>query len=397
VAADATGTRRDAAGRPAGERDRHGVPLNALRWTDDGRLLRADVRIPDGSWLAIEPGAGEPGPWGASDLISRDGRPLTRFAALDWTRVDRIPPLAEPARLPPGAGTAILNLLARLALEHGVDRLRYDGPYPTEALFVALLESFRYVPASGDPLAAFMAGDLAWRPAPYTAAVEAHGAWVQSRDGRVEKIVADGRAYYRPDWQDLSRRGTRVVRDEAGTTRGSLVLLEHVVEDHVVLGPDGAVLAMPPPRPDGAQVIAWEPALVAGLVATVVALSALPLAAALRAAASALVVEWGPVDRDLVRVEPRVVRVSHRMRHALATRARAAGSRAGALSVALAALAEIAGAIADPLRALAQARLAAAPPEAQATALAETEARGPDDARAVAAAAAALLAAAQEA
>jgi len=74
-----------------------------------------------------------------------------------------------------------------------------------------------------------------------------------------------------------------------------------------VLGPDGAVLAMPPPRPDSAQVIAWEPALVAGLVATVVALSALPLAAALRAAASALVVEWGPVDRDLVRVEPRVL------------------------------------------------------------------------------------------
>src|SRR5213593_720406 len=221
VAADATRMRRDAAGRPAGEQDRHGSALSALEWSPDGRLSRASVRLPDGGWVSIEPGAGAAGPWGASDLVTRDGRPLTRLAALDWARVDRIPPLAEPARLPAGAGTAIFNLLARLAAEHGVDRLRYDGPYPTEALFVALLESFRYAPASGDPLAAFMAGDLAWRPAPYTAAVEAHGAWVQWRDGRVEKIVADGRAYYRPDWQDLSRRGTRVVRDEAGTTRGS--------------------------------------------------------------------------------------------------------------------------------------------------------------------------------
>src|SRR5439155_281244 len=80
--------------------------LSALEWSPDGRLSRASVRLPDGGWVSIEPGAGAAGPWGASDLVTRDGRPLTRLAALDWARVDRIPPLAEPARLPAGAGTA---------------------------------------------------------------------------------------------------------------------------------------------------------------------------------------------------------------------------------------------------------------------------------------------------
>lgn len=28
------------------------------------------------------------------------------FRALDWTRLDHLPPLAEPRQLPPGAGSA---------------------------------------------------------------------------------------------------------------------------------------------------------------------------------------------------------------------------------------------------------------------------------------------------
>src|SRR5256885_6446784 len=126
--------RRDAAGRLAGEQDAHGTALSALEWRSDGRLQHARVRLPDGSWIAIEPGAGAPGPWGASDLVTRDGQALSRLAALDWTRVDRIPPLAEPARLPAGAGTAIFNLLARLAAEQGVAVLRYRSEEHTSEL-----------------------------------------------------------------------------------------------------------------------------------------------------------------------------------------------------------------------------------------------------------------------
>src|SRR5436309_2998346 len=182
VAADATRMRRDAAGRPAGEHDRHGATLSALEWRPDGRLRRARVWLPDGDWIEIEPGAGAPGPWGASDLVTRDGQPLTRLAALDWTHVDRIPPLAEPARLPAGAGPAIFNLLARLAVDQRVSVLRYDAPYPTEALFLALLESFRYAPVEApDPHAAFASGALAWTPAPHEVAIETGGLWVQRR------------------------------------------------------------------------------------------------------------------------------------------------------------------------------------------------------------------------
>ena len=213
--------RRDAAGRPAGEQDRHGAPLSALEWSPDGRLGRAAVRLPDGAWVAIEPGAAARGPWGASDGLTLDGHPLTRFAAVDWTRVDRIPPLAEPARLPAGAGTALFNLLARLAVEQGVSVLRYDAPYPTEALFLALLESFRYVPAdAGDPIAAFARGELAWTPAPHDVAIERGGVWVQRR-ARIEKIVVGGRAYYRPDWQGVRRLAPRAAYQATAGRRGS--------------------------------------------------------------------------------------------------------------------------------------------------------------------------------
>src|SRR5438094_141716 len=215
VAADATRMRRDAAGRPAGEQDRHGSALSALEGSPDGRLRRARVRLPDGGWIEIEPGAGAAGPWGASDLVTRDGRPLTRLAALDWARVDRIPPLAEPARLPAGAGTAIFNLLARLAAEQGVAVLRYDAPYPTEALFLALLESFRYVPEEApNPMDAFARGELEWAPAPHDVAIEAGGVWVQRRE-RGEKVVCAGRVYYRPGWQGVRRVAPRAGRRRA--------------------------------------------------------------------------------------------------------------------------------------------------------------------------------------
>src|SRR5439155_829533 len=158
--------------------DRLGNPVSELAWAGDGSLESARVRLPDGSWLSVEPRATTAPPWGLSDRLWRAerfpepggwaGERLTVFEALDWARIDRIPSLAEPARLPPGGGTAVLNLIAELAREQGAARLAYPGPYPTEQLFLALLESFRYEPADAqDPLAAFMAGELVWTPAPH--------------------------------------------------------------------------------------------------------------------------------------------------------------------------------------------------------------------------------------
>ena len=66
----------------------------------------------------------------------------TAMSALDWTRPTRIPTVAEPGRLPPGTGGAIMNVLSHLARWHEVPVLRYAGPYPTPALFRALARSF---------------------------------------------------------------------------------------------------------------------------------------------------------------------------------------------------------------------------------------------------------------
>ena len=115
--------RRDAAGRLTAELDRRGSAVAELDWQADGRLARASVRIPDGSWVTVLPAAAAPGPWGASDALLHGSRPVTRFGALDWSRITHIPPLAEPARLPSGAGTAVLNLIARLAADQGAGAL----------------------------------------------------------------------------------------------------------------------------------------------------------------------------------------------------------------------------------------------------------------------------------
>ena len=379
--------RRDAAGRLAGEQDAHGTALSALEWRSDGRLQHARVRLPDGSWIAIEPGAGAPGPWGASDLVTRDGQALSRLAALDWTRVDRIPPLAEPARLPAGAGTAIFNLLARLAVEQDVAVLRYDAPYPTEALFLALLESFRYVPEQApDPSGAFAVGALAWTPAPHEVTVEASGVWVQQRE-RIEKIVLGGRTYYRPDWQGVRRRAPRVVRDVGDTVRASLSVLGRVLEDHVVLAADGRVLETPPAAPDSPNVTPLAPEVIAGVIATVVATSAPALAPWIAVAARDVAFERGPVEADLVEARDTRVRLSHRLTRALSDAVRDR-PRADALAIGLVALREIADLVGDHLRARAQTLLAAQPPSVQANALEESAPMA--DAHAIAAAADAL-------
>lgn len=178
------------------ELDRHGSPLAVLRWSA-AALEAAWLKIPDGRWLAIEPRASHAA-WGLADNLrvsgepGTSGTPVTTYEALDYTGVDRVPTLAEPARVPASGGVVVLNLLAALALDQGRERLAYRGPYPGEQLFLALLESFRHQPATADPLAAFVAGASTWRPDPHERAFESHGVYVQLRD-RVEKVVWRGR------------------------------------------------------------------------------------------------------------------------------------------------------------------------------------------------------------
>jgi hypothetical protein len=362
---------RDARGRRIREHDRYDSPVATVAWAADGRLAGARVRLPDGDWLAIEPRATEDARWGASDLLRLGDAPLTHCAAIDWARVDAIPALAEPARLPPGGGTAVLNLIAALAADQRRPPLAYHGPYPTEQLFLALLECFRWESAAEDtrdPLAAFMVGDLRWAPAPHTRAWAPGGVYVQSRE-RIERLAWRRRAYHRADGQGIERHATHRVHDAGDRVLGSLWALGAPLEDHLVLTSDGTVLTAALPAPDDEPARPAPAAVAAGITAIVVAGSAPPLADSLRAVTAGLAFEWAPLAGDLAVAEDDRVRLSGRLRRALAARVAGAAERAAQVRLGFAALADLAHALGDPLRARAQARLAAAPAAAQIEAL----------------------------
>ncbi|HXG03650.1 MAG TPA: hypothetical protein VNO23_09590, partial [Candidatus Binatia bacterium] len=325
--------------RRALEVDRDGTLLTVLRW-DGGRLEAAWVRLPDRSWIRLEPRATREAPWGLSDRLwhataaGDTGRPLTVCEAVRWEAVDRIPVLAEPGRLPPGAGGAVLNLLATLAADQGRPALRYAGPYPTETLFLTLLEAFRYEGDPADPLAAFMSGDLAWRPAPHERWFAPHGACVNLR-GRVEKVVWGGRAYVRPDWQGVARHAPWRLRDADGAVYGSLWALGTVVEDRLMLSPPGDRLSVFPPRPQPSQRASLPPAVVAGVGAVVAATSAPALAPSVPAALAGLRLSWAPTPGDLVAAAGDEIHLSTALRALIAERLAAASGQTQA-AVALA-------------------------------------------------------------
>lgn len=380
---------RDAAGRRLREIDADASPTAVFEWEANGALARARVRLPSGGWVALESHAGDDPVYGPVDRLrwGDTGDDTTVFAAVTYHAVDRIPVLAEPARLPPGAGTAVLNLIAGLAADQRRAALAYDGPYPTEQLFLALLESFRYAPAdSPDPLAAFMRGTLEWIPAPHVRHFDPAGVYVQRRE-RVEKIVADGVAYYRDRWQAVRRHAPRRLRDDGDRLRASLWALGEPVAEHLVLSPQGDILEVlaPPPPPPAPAGIGRE--IVEGLVAMVAAQSAPALGPSIAHLGRGLRVEWGVVPRDLIAVDGGMT-ISLALRAVIARRLRQAGGRRERVELAFSALAEMAMLAGDHLRRLAQRRLAALPPAAL---------YGPDDpeaaqpARRIAAAAGALL------
>ena len=383
--------------------DRRGTLVTVLRPTAAGSLESAWVRIPDGSWLGIEPRATRDAPWGWSDRLWHAAAPpasgwhgarLTLFEALDWARIDRIPVLAEPARLPPGGGSAVLNLVAERAAEQGAGPLPYRGPYPTEQLFLALLESFRYERDTSDPLAAFMAGELAWRPAPSERLFVSGDLYVQRRE-RIEKVVWRGITYYRPEWQGIVRHAPRRIVDSPEGVRCGLWALGHRLEDSLALRADGDLDAILGGEPAPAPSRPLPAAVWSGVAAIVAARGASPLARFVESAAQTLSLEWGAVARDLVQIGRGRVRVATRLREALAAGLAAAPTAADRAALGLAAVAEMAALVGDALRGRAQAEIVALGAAAPSTLASPAEPGGPsgvERARAITAAVEALLA-----
>ena len=354
--------------------DRHGHLIAACRWSPDGALDWARCRAADGRWIGVEPGAIEHPAWGRSDRVWllhgeenwgeepwRPVDPLSVFRSLDWAALDHIPPLAEPRRLPPGAGSAVLNLVASLMKDQGVARVRYRGPFPSEQLFTTLLECFRYDPRQTLPLERFLAdGGLDWLPAPYESHRVAAWATVQLRQD-IDKVVADGVTFYRPEWQGITRREARVIRDDGERVVCSLWALGGPLEDRLVLDRSGEILEAPaagarevPPAP---LPPVWNSAL-GDLIARE---SAPALGPAIMEVLSRTPLEWGAVPGDLVRARDKRIRLSSRLREAGATSLRSAAPGRERAEQALRFVLEVARLLGPEVRGRAQALLESLP------------------------------------
>src|SRR5687768_10597126 len=88
---------RDAAGRRLRESDSDGSANAILHWGASGALERAQIRLPGGAWVALEPDAGRDPVYGRVDRLrwGDTDEDTTVFGALEYQAVDRIPVLAE--------------------------------------------------------------------------------------------------------------------------------------------------------------------------------------------------------------------------------------------------------------------------------------------------------------
>ena len=348
------------------EFDRRGHLVAALRWTAAGALAWAKCLTAGGLWIGVEPRAAQHPAWGVSDqlwLLEADGawRPreaLTVFQALDWARPDFIPPLAEPRRLPQGAGSAVLNLVSGIMKDEGVTGARYRGPYPTEQLFTTLLESFRYDPRESLPLERFLADGLDWQPAPYELHRVTPRVGVQLRH-EVEKVVSDDLTFYRSEWQSVTRREPRVVRDDGERVVCSLWALGGPIEDRLVLERSGELVAAPEPQADPTPAAPLPPVWSTALAELIARESAPPLAGAIGDVMAMIALEWGPVAGDLLCVSGQRIRLSHRLRNAAAAALRGAASPEERAEQALRFVLEVARLLAPEIRSRAQSRLEA--------------------------------------
>jgi hypothetical protein len=366
--------------------DRRGHLVAACRWRPDGGLAWAKCLLPDGRWLGLETAAEHHPAWGVSDrvwLMEPDSpwdprERLTVFQSLDYARPDFIPPLLEPARLPPGGGTALLNLIAGLMKDRGIATVRYRGPYPTEQLFTALLECFRYAAAEALPLERFLAdGGLDWHPAPFETQHVRPGVVVQLRH-EIEKVVVDGAAFYRAEWQEIRRREPRVVRTEGDRVICSLWALGGPLEDRLVLDRAGEILESPPPAADAGAPAPLSPVWRGALGELIARESAPALAPAIHAVTADLELEWGPVPGDLLRRHGQRIRLSRRLRAAGEAARAGAASPPERAEQALRFVLEVARLLGPEVRRRAQARLEALPEAEQRRVLEEAPAELPE-------------------
>jgi hypothetical protein len=303
--------------RPCWEDDDGGVPRRVtaadgtvLVRRDDREPARLWLRLPDHREIALALAAAVHPVLGRCDLVlDAAGRTLAHATATDWRAPARIPALDRPGALPPGAGTAILNLLAWQAARAGSGPLRYHGPYPTDALWHSLAASFRV----DEPLAAArarftadaearaLAGtfgeiDVGFHPAPHTWAFPRPRVCVQHREG-IERAWIDGHAF------DRDPTALRRLRADGDTLVACIAVGDETWAELVRLRSDGEPLGEPAPLPAGPPGLdgtLLPPAVVEVLGQIVLAEAPRALQPALRGVLETVRIGWGDPGLALV-------------------------------------------------------------------------------------------------
>lgn len=245
---------------------------------------------------------------GAAHAIETDdGLELTAISAIDWARPTEIPAIAEPGRLTPGSGGAIMNVLAQLAHDAEIKALRYAGPYPTSALWRTLARSFdvygteeaftadlvhRMATLARDPIA------IDFLPAPHER-LAIPGGHVELRDG-IQRVTLDGITYER------GGSPARLVDQRAeiwfGDARYAVI---------AKLAPDGTLRDQLPLPVCESTVIGkpFPPALVGALAQLIAELTPAPLAPHVGAWLAQHSIAWADVGARAARLRDEVLEV----------------------------------------------------------------------------------------
>lgn len=294
-----------------------------LHWAPDeagGGLLRADVACPDGRWAQLLAGGAAHPLWGDSDRLcfgppSGPAAGAVLLPAQDYAALGHIPPVDQPARLPRGVGSAVLNLLATLMVDQGLSATGYRGPYPTPALFDALCGCFA---PDGDPTAAretftrhavtiafsgeLVDSPLRWRPQPWEAVHEQDGVWLHWRGGPQALWLGQQaflRCAPRPPLP-VGRRLWPVAEADGAGYHAGLILLGQPYSRHADLDADGRPTALtPPPAPQTAPARPLASALSAAILAWAKVSGTAALAPALEDLAGEWHLAWADLGAEL--------------------------------------------------------------------------------------------------
>jgi hypothetical protein len=238
--------------------------------------------------------------FGRAHPVVVGGAPVTWMGAVDWARPALIPPIEHPARIPGGAGTTILNLLALLAQRAGLATVRYAGPYPTVALWRSLVQSFRVRGDAAAAEAAFTAGALERAARGDMSPVE-----VELVPAPFERVTGTLSAQLRDEVERVTVRGETYVAGEGVRRLVSVEAVGHAAEVWLggapwarvaVVDLDGAPSGGPWPLPEvRGDVVGQELPLPlkAALGELVADQLAAPLGALACEVTSALHIEWG--------------------------------------------------------------------------------------------------------